>query len=199
MNVLIGDPVAGADVESQEVRVQLFALRQKMAHVDGACGAAEYTDGVKESRKGQDPLRFGQSPCEDCLQHDAADKSDESKRLPDAGEQLGAVEVLGCPRAAVLRIQPGSKGSTGKADGQEETGIKFAQQQKRSREREGNKWDSAPDDRRSNLVGFEPADGQRLRDQNNGCAKREAKPEQQASQQYGIPLQQIRQCYQRIG
>src|SRR5438445_7678248 len=97
-----------------------------MAHVDGACGAAKYADGVKESRKVKNPLRFGQSPCEDRLQHDAADKSDESKRLPDAGEQLGAVEVLGRPRAAVLRIQPGSKGSTGKADGEEETGIEFA-------------------------------------------------------------------------
>src|SRR6266403_5788562 len=97
-----------------------------MPHVDGACGAAKYTDGVKVSRKGQDPLRFGQSPGEDCLQHNAADKSDESEPLPDAGEQLGPVEVLGRPRTAVLRIQPGSKGSTGKADGEEETGIEFA-------------------------------------------------------------------------
>src|SRR5882762_2370750 len=169
-----------------------------MAHVDSACGAAEYTDGVKESRKGKDPLRFGQSPREDRLQHDAADKSDESKRLPDAGEQLGAIEVLGRPRAAVLRIQPGSKGSTSKADGQEKTRIKFMQQQKRSREREGDQWDSAPDDRRSNLVGFEPADGQRLRDQNNGRAKGEAEPEEQGSEQDGVPLQQIRQRYQRI-
>ena len=86
MNVLIGDPVASADVKSQEVRVQLFALRHKMAHVDGACGAAEYADGVKESRKSQDPLRFCQSPCEDCLQHDAADKSDKCKSLSDSGE-----------------------------------------------------------------------------------------------------------------
>src|SRR5689334_9777014 len=130
MNILISDPVASADVKSQEVRVQLFTLRQKMAHVDGACGATEYTDGMKEGRKGQDPLRFGQSSREDCLQHDAADQPDESKRLPDAGEQLGAVEVLGRPRAAVLRIQPGSKSSTSKTDGQEEAGIKFAQQQK---------------------------------------------------------------------
>src|SRR6266478_6808739 len=125
MNVLIGDPVAGADVESQEVRVKLLPLSYEMAHVDGACSAAEYADGVKESRKGQDPLRFGQSTGEDCLQHDAADKSDESERLPGAGEQLSAVEVLGCPIAAVLRIQPGSKGSTSKADGEEKTGIKF--------------------------------------------------------------------------
>src|SRR5260370_31176114 len=105
-----------------------------MAHVDSACGAAEYTDGVKESRKGKDPLRSGQSPREERLQHDAADKSDESKRLPDAGEQLRVVEVLGRPRTAVLRIQQGSKASKDKADGQEETGIKFALQQKRSRE-----------------------------------------------------------------
>src|SRR3989442_11689150 len=170
-----------------------------MAHVNGACGAAEYTDGVKKSRKGQDPLRFGQSTGEDCLQHDAADKSDESKPLPDTGQQLGAVEVLGRPCTAVLRIQPGSKGSTGKADGKKKTGIKFTQQQKRSREREGNKWDSAPDDRRSNLVGFEPAYGQRLRDQNDGCAKGEAEPEEQDSQQHGVPLQQIRERHQSIG
>src|SRR5712691_4004098 len=169
-----------------------------MAHVDSACGAAEYTDGVKESRKGKDPLRFGQSPREDRLQHDAADKSDESKRLPDAGEQLGAVEVLGRPRAAVLRIQPGSKGSTGKADGEKETRIKFAEQQKCSREREGNKWDSAPDDRRSNLFGFETADGQRLRHQNDGRAKSEAEAEKQGSQQHSVPLQQIGQRHQRI-
>src|SRR5258708_25995288 len=130
-----------------------------MAHVDSACGAAEYTDGVKESRKGKDPLRFGQSPREDRLHHDAADKSDESKRLPDAGEQLGAVEVLGRPRAAVLRIQPGSKGSTGKADGEEEAGIEFAQPQKCSRERERNKWRSTPNARRPNPFRREPADG----------------------------------------
>src|ERR1700693_3263449 len=111
-----------------------------MPHRHGACGAAEYADGVKVSRQGQYPLRFGQSTGEDGLQDDAADKSDEGQRLPDAGQQLGAVEVLGRPRAAVLRIQPGSKGSTSKADGQEETGIKFAQQQKRGRERKGNKW-----------------------------------------------------------
>src|SRR6266576_3022404 len=97
-----------------------------MAHVDGACGAAKYANGVNESRESKNPLRFSQSSHEDCLQHDAADESDESNRLPDAGEQLGAVEVLGRPRAAVLRIQPGSKGSTGKADGEEETGIEFA-------------------------------------------------------------------------
>src|SRR5271163_2976710 len=105
--------------------MQLFALRQKMAHVDGACGAAEYADDVKESRKGQDPLRFGQSPREDCLQHDAANKSDESKRLSDAGEQFGAIEILGCPSGAVLSVQPSSKGSTGKADGEDKTGIDF--------------------------------------------------------------------------
>src|SRR5258706_14755604 len=109
-----------------------------MAHIDGACGAAKYADGVKESRKSKNPLRFGQSPCEDRLQHDAANKSDESKRLPDAGEQLGAVEVLGCPRAAVLRIQPASKGSAGKADGEEEAAIEFAYQQKCSLKRERN-------------------------------------------------------------
>src|ERR1700692_3983293 len=169
-----------------------------MAHVDRARGAAEDTDGVKESRKGEDPLRFGQSSREDCLQHDAADKSDESKRLSDAGEQLGAVEVLGRPRVAVLRIQPGSKGSAGKADGEEETGIEFAQQQKCSRERERKKWYSAPDDRRSDLFGFESTDGQRLRDQNDGRAKSEAEPEEQGSQQHGVPLQQIRKRHQRI-
>ena len=169
--------------------MQLFALSNEMAHVDGACGPAEYADGVKESRKGKDPLRFGQSPREDCLQHDAADKSDESKRLSDAGQQLGAVEVLGRPRAAVLRIQPGSKGSTGKADSEEEAGIEFAQQQKCSRQREGNKWDSAPDNRRPNLVGFKSADGQRLWNQDNGGAESEAEPEQQGSQQQGVPLQ----------
>src|ERR1700690_3262209 len=97
-----------------------------MAHVDGACGAAKYTDGMKVSRKGQDPLGFCQSTGEDCLQHNAADKPDESKRLPDAGEQLGAVEVLGCPPTAVLRIQPGSKGSTGKPNGEEQPWVMFA-------------------------------------------------------------------------
>src|SRR5258706_1285581 len=169
-----------------------------MAHVDGACGAAKYTDGVKESRKSKNPLRFRQSSREDCLQHDAADESDESKRLPDAGEQLGAVEVLGRPRAAVLRIQRSSKGSTGKADGEQETRIKFAQQQKCSDKRERNKWHSTPYDRRSNLFCFKTADGQRLRHQNDGRAKSEAEAEEQGSQQHGVPLQQIRQRHQWI-
>src|SRR5882672_1984602 len=169
-----------------------------MAHVDGACSAAKYADSVKKSRKSKDPLRFGQSAREDCLQHDAADKSDESKRLPDAGEQLGAVEVLGRPRATVLRIQPSSKGSTGKANGEQQTRIKFAQQQKCSDKRERNKWHSTPDDRRSNLFCFETADGQRLRHQNDGRAKSEAEAEEQGSQQHGVPLQQIGQCHQRI-
>src|ERR1700686_3866105 len=169
-----------------------------MAHVDGACGAAEDTDGVKESRKSKDPLRFSQSSREDGLQHDAADESDESKRLSDAGEQLGAIESLGRPRAAVLGIHPGRKGSAGKSNGEEETGIKFAQQQKCSCERKGNKRDSAPDDRGSDLFGFEPADSQRLRDENDGRAKSEAEPEEQGSQQHGVPLQQIRQRHQRI-
>src|ERR1700687_372147 len=110
-----------------------------MAHVNGARGAAEYTDGVKVSRKGQYPLRFCQSPREDRLEHYAADKSDKRKSLPDAGEQLGAIEVLSRPSAAVLRIHPGRKGRTSKADGKEKTGIKLTQQQKRSREGEGNK------------------------------------------------------------
>src|SRR5260370_41588393 len=115
-----------------------------MTQTDRACGAAKYADGVKESRKGKNPLRFGQSPCEDRLQHDAADKSDESKPLPDAGEQLGAVEVLGRPCAAVLRIQPGSKGGTGRAGGEEEPRIKFAEQLKGSRKRERTESHSIP-------------------------------------------------------
>src|SRR5882672_1101470 len=159
MNVLIGDPVAITDVKSQEIRMQLFALSNEMAHVDGAGGAAEYADGVKESRKSKDPLRFGQSPREDCLQYDAADKSDESKRLPYAGEQLGAVEVLGRPCGGIQRVQPGRERCTSKATGKEQARIKSAQQQKRSRKRNGHKWESAPDDRRSNLVGFKSAYG----------------------------------------
>src|SRR5882672_12111969 len=128
MNVLIGDPVAITDVKSQEIRMQLFALSNEVAHVDGAGGPAEYADGVKESRKSKDPLRFGQSPREECLQDDAADKSDERKRLPDAGEQLSAVKVLSRPRGGVERVQPGSDRCTSKPAGEEETGIEFAQQ-----------------------------------------------------------------------
>src|ERR1700730_14902315 len=41
MNVLICKPIPTADVQSKQVRVQLFASRQKVAHVDGACRAAE--------------------------------------------------------------------------------------------------------------------------------------------------------------
>src|SRR6266404_2636273 len=198
MNVLTCEPISIPDVHSHQVRVQLLALRQKMAHVDGACGASEYADGVKESRKSKNPLRFGQSSSEDRLQHDAADESDESERLSDAGEQLGAVEVLGRPRGVVLRIQPGSKGSTGKADGEQETRIKFAQQQKCRDKRERNKWRSTPDDRGSNLFCFETADGQCLRHKNDGRAKSEAEAEEQGSQQHGVPLQQIGQRHQRI-
>src|SRR6202140_1784790 len=115
MNVLIGDPVAITDVKSQEIRMQLFALSNEVAHVDGAGGPAEYTDGVEESRKRKDPLRFGQSPREDCLQHDAADEPDEGKSLSDASQQLGAVKVLSRPRGGVQRVQPGSERCTSKA------------------------------------------------------------------------------------
>jgi len=62
--------------------MQLFALSNEVAHVYGAGGPAEYTDGVKESRKSKHPLRFGQSPREDCLQYDAADKSMKANACP---------------------------------------------------------------------------------------------------------------------
>src|SRR5260370_33340240 len=114
MNVLTCEPISIPDVHSHQVRVQLLALRQKMAHVDGACGASEYADGVKESRKSKNPLRFGQSPGEDRLQHDAADESDKSKRLPDAGEQLGAVEVLSRPLGAQRKTQQATTAAQGK-------------------------------------------------------------------------------------
>src|SRR4029077_624989 len=151
--------VATTYVESQEVRVQLFALSNEVAHVDGARGPAEYADSVKESRKSKDPLRFRQASGEDGLQHDAADEPDEGKTLSDASQQLGAVKVLGRPCGGVQRVQPGSERCTSKASGEEQARIKFAQQQKRSRKRNGHKWESAPDDRRPNLVGFKSAYG----------------------------------------
>src|SRR5277367_4324624 len=110
-----------------------------MAHVDGACGAAEYADDVKESRKAQHPLRFGQSPREDRLQHNAADQSDEGKCLPHAGEQLSAVEILCRPGTAVLGIQPSSECGTSKADGEQKPWVLFTQQQKRSDKHDGYK------------------------------------------------------------
>src|ERR1700756_4092034 len=137
MNVLIGDPIAITDVKSQEIRMQLFALSNEVAHVDGAGGPAEDTDDVKESRKSKNPIRFGQSSREDCLQHDAADKSNESKGLPDAGEQLGAVKVLCCPSGGVQRVKPGSKRCACKPAREKQARVKFAQQQKRSRKRNG--------------------------------------------------------------
>src|SRR5216684_4614035 len=114
---------------------------------------------MEEGRKCKDPLRFRQASGEDGLQHDAADQPDEGKILSDARQQLGAVKVLGRPCGGVQRVQPGSERCTSKAAGEEQARIKFAQQQKCSRQREGNKWDSAPDYRRPNLVGFKSAYG----------------------------------------
>src|ERR1700733_3649723 len=97
-----------------------------MAHIDGDCCATEYANDVKEGRKGQDPLRFRQSPREDCLQHDAADQADESKGLSDTDEQFRSIEVLSRPRCAVLRAQPGSERGTSEADREEHSGVMLA-------------------------------------------------------------------------
>ncbi len=172
--------------------MQLFALSNKVSHVNGSRSAAKYPDGVKESRKSKDSLRFGQSPAEDCLQHDAADKSDKGERLSDTGQQLRAVEILCCPGAGVLRIQPGSEGCTSKADGEEETGIEFVQQQKCSGKRHRYQRNSTPDNRRPNLTGFKSAYGERLWNKNNRCAQSEAEPEEQCAQQQGVPFPKIR-------
>src|ERR1700742_4810605 len=105
-------------MQSQQVRVQLFSLSNKVTHVNGSSGTAEYTDSVKESRKSKHPLRFGQGPSENCLQHDARDQSDEGECLPDTSQQLRAVEIVGCPDAGILRIRPCREGCTSQAGGQ---------------------------------------------------------------------------------
>src|SRR5271156_879059 len=105
-----------------------------MAHVKGADCAAEYTDDVKESRKGQDPLRFGQSPREDRLQHNAADQTDKRKSLSNADEQFCPVEVFRRPGSGVLRAHPRSECRTTKARGEEQAWIDFAQKQERGNE-----------------------------------------------------------------
>jgi len=74
----------------------------------GAGGPAEYTDGVKESRKSKDPQSVWPIAPARLLGARCSRQSDESKRLPDSGEQLGAVEVLEPPRGGVQRVQPGS-------------------------------------------------------------------------------------------
>src|SRR5271165_1571886 len=106
--------------------MKLLALSNEVAHVDGARGTAEQTDGVKQSREGHDPLGFCQGTGEDGLQHDATDKSNKGKSLPDAYQQLSAVEVLGSPGAVVLRIQHGREGRTGQANREQNARIQFA-------------------------------------------------------------------------
>src|SRR5215470_851599 len=106
-NVLIRNPIARADVESQEVRMQFFPLSNEMPHVDSACGSAKQTNGLEESRKCKGPLRFRQASGEDRLQHDAGNEADEGKSLSHSGQQLGAIEVWRRPCAGVLRIEPG--------------------------------------------------------------------------------------------
>src|SRR5580704_19519209 len=72
VNVRIGDPVVGADVQPKKIRVQLLTYGEKVAHVDGAGSSPKQTNGVEECRKGQDVLRLRQASCEYSLQDDAS-------------------------------------------------------------------------------------------------------------------------------
>ena len=147
---------------------------------------------MKEGREGQDPLRFRQAAGEDCLQHNAADQADESKSLSHTDEQFRAVEVLRRPRRGVLRAQPGSKCRTSKPRREQQAWIEFSQKQKRGNEGNRDERNRTPDNRETHLAGFETTNGQRLRDEDDGCTEREAEPEEQAAKQYSVPLQQIR-------
>src|SRR5580698_3822261 len=153
---------------------------------------------MKECREAECPFCFCQAAGEDCLQHNAANQPDESKSLADADEQFRAIEILRCPSRGVLRTQPAGKGRTSESSGKQQAWIGFAREQKCGDESNWKKWKRAPDNRGTNLVGFEAANSQRLRNKNNGCTKREAKPEEQAAKQYGVPLPKIRKRHQRI-
>ena len=134
---------------------------------------------MKERRKCQDPLRFRQSSREDALQDDASHQPYESKRLPDAHEQLGAIVVRCRPGAGVLSVQTGCEGRAGQAGSQQQARIQFAKQQKRSYKRNGQQRKRAPDYGRPNLISFEAMDSQRLRNQDDGSSESKPKPEQQ--------------------
>src|ERR1700722_826172 len=153
---------------------------------------------MKEGRKTEGPLCLCQAAGEDGLQHNAADQSDESKSLSDTDEQFRAIEVLRSPSGGVLRAQPGSECRTGKPRGEQQARIDFAQEQERGDEGNRKERNSAPDNRGTDLISLEAANGQRLWNKDDGCTEGEAEPKEQAAKQYGIPLQQIRQRHERI-
>ena len=121
VDVCIGNPVPTAYVQPKKIGVQLFALREKVAHVYGAGGSTKQANGVEVCGKGQDPFRFRQAPCEYALQNDASHQPYQGKGLSDADEQLGTIVVFCRPRACVLstqdsrqgRMQPEAKSSRG--------------------------------------------------------------------------------------
>src|SRR5258705_1211058 len=102
MNICICNPVAAAYVQTQEIRVQLLALGEKMAHVYGSRGPSKQSNGMKERRECQDPLRFRQPTSENALQDNASHQAYESKRLADARQQLGAIIDFCGPRTGAL-------------------------------------------------------------------------------------------------
>src|SRR5712671_7880174 len=86
------------------------AVGEKMAHVYGSCSSSKQSNGVKERRECQDPLRFRQPTSENALQDNASHQSYESKRLADARQQLGAIIVFCGPRTGVLGAENSRQG-----------------------------------------------------------------------------------------
>src|SRR5882762_11560064 len=79
MNICVCNPVAATDVQTQEIRVQLLAVGEKMAHVYGSCSSSKQSNGMEERRECQDPLRFRQPTSENDLQDNASHQPYESK------------------------------------------------------------------------------------------------------------------------
>src|SRR5271169_562623 len=93
LDVEIGDPVSVRHVQPQEIRMQLLALCDEMTHGHRAKISAEQAHSVKESREGENPLRFGKAARKNPLKNDRGNEADEGEGLANAHQQFGAVVI----------------------------------------------------------------------------------------------------------
>jgi hypothetical protein len=132
------------------------------------------------------------------LKNDARDKTDEGEGLADAHQQFGAVVVRGGPRASQLSIENCRSSDAQESGGHEQSRIETMQEQQRRDARHKEERDCGPNDCRADLIGFEPMNGKRLRNENDRREQAESKDDQCQSANDRVPFLKKRKVHERV-